>query len=79
VTELSQRESQRLVHVSLTPLEHEVLRLVGEGKRNHEIARQLFITENTVKTHISSVMRKLGIEDRIQLALHAARLIGEAR
>jgi DNA-binding NarL/FixJ family response regulator len=77
VTELSQRPSQWQRHANLTPREHEVLRLVGEGKRNHEIARQLFITENTVKTHISSVMRKLGIEDRIQLALHAARFTSE--
>jgi DNA-binding NarL/FixJ family response regulator len=74
VAELSPRERQRQAFESLTPREHEVLRLVGEGKRNQEIARQLFISENTIKTHISSVMRKLGIEDRIQLALFAARV-----
>jgi DNA-binding NarL/FixJ family response regulator len=73
VTELFQRERQRDVEDSLTPREHEVLRLVGEGKRNPEIARELFISENTVKTHISSLMRKLEIEDRLQLALYAAR------
>ena len=54
-----------------------MLRLVGEGKRNAEIARALFISENTVKTHISSLMRKLEVDDRLQLALHAAR--AEAR
>jgi DNA-binding NarL/FixJ family response regulator len=73
VTELFQREREREVEDSLTPREHEVLRLVGEGKRNPEIARELFISENTVKTHISSLMRKLEIEDRLQLALYAAR------
>jgi DNA-binding NarL/FixJ family response regulator len=58
------------VEETLTPREHEVLRLVGEGKRNAEIARALFISENTVKTHISSLMRKLEAVDRLQLALH---------
>jgi two-component system response regulator DegU len=58
----------------LTPREQEVLRLVGEGKRNPEIAHTLDISENTVKTHISSLMRKLAIDDRLQLALHAARV-----
>jgi DNA-binding NarL/FixJ family response regulator len=73
VSELFQREREREVEVSLTPREHEVLRLVGEGQRNAEIARALFISENTVKTHISSLMRKLEIDDRLQLALHAVR------
>jgi two-component system, NarL family, response regulator LiaR len=79
VTELSGRERQRHAEESLTPREHEVLRLVGEGKRNADIAQQLFISENTVKTHISSLMRKLAIEDRVQLALYAARAPTEPR
>ena len=57
----------------MTPREQEVLRLVGEGRRNPEIAQALEISENTVKTHISSLMRKLEIDDRLQLALYAAR------
>jgi NarL family two-component system response regulator LiaR len=73
VDELFERDRQREVERSLTAREQEVLRLVGEGKRNAEIARALFISENTVKTHVSSLMNKLEIDDRIQLALYAAR------
>lgn len=71
VTELLQREPKEENH--LTPREQEVLRAVGEGKRNPEIAHALDISENTVKTHIASLMRKVGIDDRLQLALYAAR------
>lgn len=71
VNELFQREPAPTD--GLTPREGEVLQLVGEGKRNPEIARQLSISDNTVKTHISSLMRKLAIDDRLQLALYAAR------
>jgi DNA-binding NarL/FixJ family response regulator len=77
VTELFHRDKEPESH--LTPREQEVLRLVGEGKRNPEIAHRLDISENTVKTHISSLMRKLGIDDRLQLALHAARAAAGAR
>lgn len=71
VTELLRREPHPESH--LTPREQEVLRLVGEGKRNPEIAHTLDISENTVKTHIASLMRKLEIDDRLQLTLYAAR------
>ena len=71
VTELFRKE--RPTDPLPTPREQEVLRLVGEGKRNPEIAQTLDISENTVKTHISSLMRKLAMDDRLQLALYAAR------
>jgi NarL family two-component system response regulator LiaR len=74
VSELLEREKRQQLEDNLTAREHEVLRLVGEGKRNGEIALSLFISENTVKTHISSLMRKLAIDDRLQLALYAARM-----
>jgi DNA-binding NarL/FixJ family response regulator len=77
VTELLRND--REAESPLTPREQEVLRLVGEGKRNPEIAHALDISENTVKTHISSLMRKLAIDDRLQLALHAARTGAAAR
>jgi DNA-binding NarL/FixJ family response regulator len=77
VTELFRRDRES--ESPLTPREQEVLRLVGEGKRNPEIAHTLDISENTVKTHISSLMRKLAIDDRLQLALHAARAGAAAR
>lgn len=72
VSELQQKR-QPQAEDALTPRERDVLRLVGEGKRNFEIARALGISENTVKTHVTSMMRKLSIDDRLQLTLFAAR------
>lgn len=57
---------------SLSERELEVLRLVASGASNREIAKKLYITEGTVKNHISSVLRKLGFRDRTQAALYAA-------
>ncbi|MGC5010820.1 response regulator [Streptosporangium sp. DT93] len=54
----------------LSVREVEVARMVAQGAANREIAARLFITEGTVKNHVSSVLRKLGLRDRIQLALH---------
>jgi DNA-binding NarL/FixJ family response regulator len=76
---LLRQERERRPEDGLTPREKEVLRLVGAGKRNLEIARTLAISESTVKAHISSLMRKLGIDDRLQLTLHAARVTACAR
>ncbi|BBL79007.1 DNA-binding response regulator [Rubrobacter xylanophilus] len=55
----------------LSEREMEVLRLVASGASNREIARSLYITEGTVKNHISSILRKLGFRDRTQAALYA--------
>lgn len=57
----------------LTPREREVLQLVVEGFANKQIARRLGITEKTVKTHVSSVLRKLGVADRTGAAVLAIR------
>jgi predicted ATPase/DNA-binding CsgD family transcriptional regulator len=57
---------------SLTPAELQVVRLVGEGRRNDAIARQLFITPGTVKVHLSHIFAKLGITTRAELAAQAA-------
>lgn len=57
----------------LTAREREVLRLVVEGFANKQIARRLLITEKTVKTHVSNVLQKLGVEDRTQAAVLAIR------
>lgn len=59
---------------TLTDRETEVLRLVAEGLANKEIARRLVIGEKTVKTHVSRVLMKLGVQSRTQAALHAVRL-----
>jgi NarL family two-component system response regulator LiaR len=79
VDEMRAREKQRKKEEDLTPREQEVLQLVGEGKRNAEIARILCISEHTVKTHVSSLMQKLEIDDRLQLTLYAARAYGGER
>lgn len=58
---------------TLSTREVEVARLVAAGASNREIAERLFITEGTVKNHVSSTLRKLGLRDRTQLALHVSR------
>jgi len=55
----------------LTPRELEVLALVARGRSNPEIARELFIGEATVKSHLLHVFDKLGVSDRLELALYA--------
>ena len=58
---------------SLTMREREVLELIGRGFSNKRIALELNIAEKTVKTHVSNVLGKLGVADRTQAALYAAR------
>lgn len=55
----------------LTPKELEVLLALGKGRSNKEIANELFITEFTVKKHVSQVLAKLDLTDRTQAALYA--------
>ncbi len=56
-----------------------MLRLIARGLTNRLIARELALSEKTVKTHVSAVLSKLGLADRTQAALYAVRdgLIGE--
>jgi NarL family two-component system response regulator LiaR len=57
----------------LTPREREVLVLIGRGMPNKIIARELSLSEKTVKAHVSSILAKLGVTDRTQAALYAVR------
>jgi DNA-binding NarL/FixJ family response regulator len=58
---------------SLTAREREVLTELARGRSNREIARSFGVSEKTVKTHVSAVLRKLSVQDRTQAALHAVR------
>lgn len=58
----------------LTPRELEVVRHVALGLRNAEVARKLFISEQTVKAHLNNIFQKIGVRDRVELALYAVRM-----
>lgn len=55
----------------LSPREIEVLRLVAAGKSNSEVAAALFLTENTVKAHMTRILQKLDLRDRVQAVVYA--------
>ena len=59
---------------SLTERETDVLRLLARGKANKEVAQELNIGEKTVKTHVSNILAKLGVQSRTQAALYAVRI-----
>lgn len=59
---------------SLTERETDVIRLLAQGKANKEIALALDIGEKTVKTHVSNILMKLGVQSRTQAALYAAQI-----
>jgi DNA-binding NarL/FixJ family response regulator len=67
------RPAERAGTSHLTPRELEVLRLVGDGKPNKEIAAQLGISEPTARRHVSNILAKLGLSSRTQAALWAVR------
>ena len=81
--QLSPRAAQRLLREVrapetaaevLSPRETEVLRLLAGGRSNKEMARELAIGEKTIKTHVSRILAKLGVQSRTQAALYASRI-----
>ncbi|MGH3436558.1 MAG: response regulator [Sciscionella sp.] len=69
---LADGESRPLA-TQLTPRESDVLAELAHGRSNREIARALTLSEKTVKTHVSAILGKLGLQDRTQAALYAVR------
>jgi DNA-binding NarL/FixJ family response regulator len=70
--DISQKNNQQAHDIDLSVLtkrEHEIALLVSEGASNKRVANQLDVTERTVKAHLSSIFRKTGMRDRLQLAL----------
>jgi NarL family two-component system response regulator LiaR len=73
MAELAADGERKDVRALLTKREREVLELVARGMPNKLIARELGISQKTVKTHMSNVLAKLGLTDRTQAALYAVR------
>ena len=71
--ELQSGTERRLTEDPLTPREEEVLRLVARGCENKDIAVALFISEATVRTHVSNILAKLHLASRTQAALYALK------
>lgn len=62
----------------LTPREREVLTLIAQGANNREIAKALYISEGTVKNHVTNLLNRLGLRDRTQAAIFATTYLGDA-
>jgi DNA-binding NarL/FixJ family response regulator len=69
----SQSDIEHVIRAELSDREIEVLKLIANGKDNAEIAADLHISPKTVKNHISNILMKLQIENRIQAAVYAVR------
>ncbi len=70
---LSALSPQNINPQGLTRREFDVLRLVAQGDSNRSIAKKLFISEKTVKNHLTNIFQKLGVGDRTQAAIHAVK------
>ncbi|BCB02944.1 response regulator transcription factor [Bacillus sp. KH172YL63] len=67
------RPQKKMPHEELTSREMDVLKCLGEGMTNQQISEMLFIGIKTVKTHVSNILSKLGVDDRTQAAVYANR------
>jgi DNA-binding NarL/FixJ family response regulator len=59
---------------SLSPRERDILALIGDGLTNREIGKRLYLSEKTIKNHISRLLAKLGVQRRVQAAVLASQL-----
>jgi DNA-binding NarL/FixJ family response regulator len=71
--QMSRTDRQHVPTPRLTERELEVLRLVAQGLNNREIAKQLFISENTVKNHVRNILEKLQLHSRMEAVMYAVR------
>ncbi len=73
------KESEEGAIATLTPQEHRIFDLIGEGWSNRQIAEELFLAEKTVKNYVSNLLAKLGMSRRTEAAAFAARLEERSR
>ncbi|WP_286170757.1 response regulator [Bacillus sp. NTK071] len=73
MSHMTGKDEEETLFEALTKRERDVLREITLGKSNKEIASSLYITEKTVKTHVSSILSKLNVHDRTQAALLATK------
>jgi DNA-binding NarL/FixJ family response regulator len=71
--QMARTDRQAVPTPRLTERELEVLRLVAQGLNNREIAKQLFISENTVKNHVRNILEKLQLHSRMEAVMYAVR------
>lgn len=75
ILEIAMKKNEDSITERLTEREKDVLETLGKGLSNKEIAKKLFITEFTVKKHVSQVLAKLNLADRTQAALYANNIV----
>lgn len=82
VVEEVKKQAVRAVNVGaeaffrqFTPRQHATLQMIMRGCENREIADRLGVTDNTVKVHVRNIARRLGVNNRVQVALRAARMM----
>ena len=73
MAEMREKKETKINLDELTNREHEVLQLIAEGLSNYEIGERLFISEKTVKSHVSNILSKLHLADRTKVAVYAWR------
>jgi DNA-binding NarL/FixJ family response regulator len=70
---MSKPNKERSTALKLTDRELEVLRLVAKGLNNREVAKELFISENTVKNHVRNILEKLQLHSRMEAVMYAMK------